>query len=399
MCHNCLENDTKKENKTKKKYLCEGCETKHYFDSIITVEHNGEILCEDCYIELYNECDACGCAHANEESNYYRDLPYCESCFYEYHFYCSSCDEACLLDNNEHYHSDDNPDYYCDECYSYTIPRTIDNMSLPSYTVHSSSEEFSKYNIRRFVGLEIECIIPSSEASEYIPAHWSRHSDSSISTGGDGYGIEMVSSPANGDRLLRLVDAFIKWRDDHNAYVNASCGFHVHFNSIDMSPREVSYVGIVYKKYQSLLKSMMPNSRQSSRWCKDFNLSFKRLQSIEDESDLIDLYYDNMGTSPSREKYNDARYCALNLHARYYHGTMEFRLHSGTINREKILNWISILNTIIEKGIQLSKEKSVLKVKEWIEQDDGENISLDMFGDKIKEYINKRKRKFYNERS
>ena len=54
-------------------------------------------------------------------------------------------------------------------------------------------------------------------------------------------------------------------------------------------------------------------------------------------------------------KYNDTRYHGLNLHARVYLGTIEFRYHSGTNNPTKIKNWITICQSIVEKGIALGK--------------------------------------------
>ena len=73
------------------------------------------------------------------------------------------------------------------------------------------------------------------------------------------------------------------------------------------------------------------------------------------EEDLIETYYTYLDAYPSTEKYNEARYCGLNIHSRYFHGSIEFRLHSGTLNKTKIKNWIRILSHIVEEGIMLSK--------------------------------------------
>ena len=101
-----------------------------------------------------------------------------------------------------------------------------------------------------------------------------------------------------------------------------------------------------------------------------------------------------MGEHPSTDKYNDARYSGLNMHSRYYHGSLEFRLHSGTLNSRKIFNWISILNVIIIKGIQLSKD-SKKKVDKWLAMPIEER--LEMFGIYLLEYIHERTTKFKEE--
>jgi hypothetical protein len=138
----------------------------------------------------------------------------------------------------------------------------------------------------------------------------------------------------------------------------------------------------------------MPPSRQESRWCQNFGdtMSYEQLRDVYSEEDLVEYYYEGMGSSPSTEKYNDARYCALNLHSRYYHGTLEFRLHSGTINRTKIVNWILILNSIIDKGIELSKFKDK-EYNNWINTSAKSKMS-NIFSIDIIEYMNKRMRKF-----
>ena len=100
-----------------------------------------------------------------------------------------------------------------------------------------------------------------------------------------------------------------------------------------------------------------------------------------------------MDSHPSTDKYNEARYCGLNLHSRYYHGSIEFRLHSGTINKKKIVNWISICNIIIEKGIEISKF-SKENIDAWIKLKPNTKI----FGDVLEQYINKRTEKFKGER-
>ena len=76
-------------------------------------------------------------------------------------------------------------------------------------------------------------------------------------------------------------------------------------------------------------------------------------------AEFVELWYEDSGIS--REKYNDSRYHGLNLHARFYLGTIEFRYHSGTLNSEKIINWVKICNSIIETGMKLSRDAN------WVE--------------------------------
>ena len=177
------------------------------------------------------------------------------------------------------------------------------------------------------------------------------------------------------------------------AIVNRSCGLHVHFNSLEFNARQVAMIALVYKKFEEMLKGMMPKSRQNSNWCRDMSLDYSELLSIREEQDLIDRYYEMMGSYPNTDKYNDARYCGINIHSRYFHGTIEFRLHSGTINREKITNWIKILNKIVVLGLEINTW-SKDEVRKWI--DKPANTLIDsVFGSELCRYITKRTRKFF----
>ena len=102
---------------------------------------------------------------------------------------------------------------------------------------------------------------------------------------------------------------------------------------------------------------MMPKSRKGSNWCRRIPISIERLRHMTSEEEFIDTWYDYAGSHPSLDKYNDARYIGLNMHARYYLGTIEFRYHSGTLNKTKITNWIKICNSIVETGMKLSRDE------------------------------------------
>ena len=93
------------------------------------------------------------------------------------------------------------------------------------------------------------------------------------------------------------------------------------------------------------------------------------------------------------------------MHARVYLGTIEFRYHSGTNNATKIKNWITICQSIVQKGIELSRvihdgsdqETWTDETKKLVLQKD--DLGLEEFIDilrlrQIKQYIISRVRKF-----
>tara|TARA_X000001382_G_scaffold62218_1_gene42880 strand:- start:13265 stop:14428 length:1164 start_codon:yes stop_codon:yes gene_type:complete len=382
----------------KNTFTCVECHEKYNHDSVVSIEVDVDGLwCEDCYYEHYCSCDACGEHVLYEESHSAWDAYYCEYCFNESYIYCESCNEVEHRDDASY----SNDYYYCQNCYGgeQILISRLENLKLPISSRLTEEKDYSSdFPVNRMVGIEVECLIPDEDGID-TPEYWTTCSDGSINTSDfEGFsGVEMVSYPANSIKLLDSIVYLMDWKDKYNAIINRSCGLHVHFNSLDMTPREVAHVGIVYKFFQGMLKDMMPNSRQDSNWCRDFELDNSSLRNVETEDSLIDLYYNVMMNSiPSTEKYNDARYCALNIHSRYYHGSLEFRLHSGTINQWKIVNWISILNIIINKGIEISKYKDD-KFEEYISSSYLEHI-VPTFGEDLSSYINKRIAKFKGDR-
>jgi hypothetical protein len=47
---------------------------------------------------------------------------------------------------------------------------------------------------------------------------------------------------------------------------------------------------------------------------------------------------------------------ALNSHSYWRHGTIEFRLHSGTLDADKIINWLIITQKMILKAKNFTQD-------------------------------------------
>lgn len=365
----------------------ECCHCNEAVDRTDTIVVNGDRYCEPCHDEGFYSCHSCNESVPTDMVYFAYQDPYCEYCYYETFENCYDCEEP--INRDEVYWRNDNP--YCSDCVPDDVSTILYHLEDKEPPACSREAESFEFPVRRLVGVEVECLIPHIDALD-TPSFWTSTSDGSINSE-EGYdGIEMVSYPASGDLLLESIDNLISWSNNTGAVVNRSCGLHVHFNSLDLTARQVAHVGIVYRYFEEILKGMMPNSRQSSNWCKDFPIPKKHLRHITEESELIEMYYDYMDSYPSTDKYNDARYCGLNIHSRYYHGSLEFRLHSGTINKTKIINWIQILNRIIDMAIDLERYTGD-EYDKWIKKPPITHM-VSTFGVELCDYINKRTSKF-----
>ena len=144
----------------------------------------------------------------------------------------------------------------------------------------------------------------------------------------------------------------------NDAEIDASCGLHIHIDGRDFqsNSQKISQLLKTFLSVEDILFSTQPSSRRNNQYCrplfkkylfKDFNL--KRLDTLErkwyktTDKRAID--------SNKRHKYHDSRYYAINLHSLFYRGTVEIRMHAGTLSPDKIINWINTCLTIVEYSL------------------------------------------------
>lgn len=190
---------------------------------------------------------------------------------------------------------------------------------------HSKILSFSKRprTETRHIGIEIECIVPSeTDWGPLLP--YAQY----VSVGGDGSitGVDAGEADAEiricvpQDDLRSVVPGVLAALREIGARVNASCGLHVHIDQRDRSNIEAIYERLV--KAQALLFSIVPPSRRSNRYCR--------------RSRIAEF---------SRAQYQ-TRYRAINAAAYHSHKTIEVRLFGGTLDAEKVLNWVEVLHAI-----------------------------------------------------
>ena len=415
--------------------ICPMCEEE--LGKGVMVESVGSKICQKCFDQMFL-CNACEDMFECDEGNTFEDDWYCDDCFSNRFFYCESCEEAVSNDNvcsteggdyycgdcyyeifmhcpicdcevlrEESYHSDYHDMYVCSDC----IDNERDDVSLDTdygCTVKPPVEgdTFSINKFERAAGVEIETTGSNSDDirnDDYFSA-FGITSDGSIESDSEYRGFEFVSKPMRGDHLFFEIDKICSYLLDNDFIVNRSCGLHVHIDARDLFYKDLRGIAVVMKSFEGVVFSMMPKSRIKSNWCKSMKMGKSEIIGIDSNEEFIQTWYDTCGESPSMNKYNDARYHGLNLHARVYLGTIEFRYHSGTNNPTKIKNWITICQSIVEKGIALGKVMDEAP-EDWdsktykfmTEEDLGLADFIDMLElNDISQYIIERVRKFNN---
>lgn len=281
--------------------MCESCESIASVENVHNVDD--KVICDSCYDNDYFTCSNCNTVDVNDNAHTAYNEIYCERCFSESYFYCEGCD---IFVSHDAASEDENGYIVCESC---AEPK-ISFVDSPTFKVNKS---------KRFVGIEVEYI--GRDSIDFSELGY-RKSDGSVSaTDGDGDGWEFASQPMNGDKLLNNIDELCTRFKESNAYVNNSCGFHVHLDMRDSTRQEQANVFRFWKLYQQLFFDVCSRSRHSSSYCKAIPES-------------VDFDHATMRLD---------RYSALNVHAMSKYGTFEIRLHQGTIDPIKIKNWCLLL--------------------------------------------------------
>ena len=367
-----------------------------------------DIFCDTCSMDTVAECDLC---KLNQSLKNYSDSNYilnstsirklkemhphikiiCTRCVSYIYIACRKCENVFYTDISKIYTLENidieyihdmlkdlyeetieedfgvyDGDCYCSECFQ-TIVRSI--ATHPPNRMNSElyrySETFDVCNIKRFVGIESEAIyhdIPIEECDyeEYIdvPMGWQAVYDGSLSEGG----VELKTSrPIQGDLIHSRVKGLVQSYEYEDAYIDISCGLHIHFNAIDLNTQDMKNIIYIIKGIESTILDSMIKNRKDNRYCRTLNrLKYIDLDRVKNLSDLCKLWYNNLTYSDERmtmSHYNNSRYHGLNLHSRFYMGTIEFRYHEGTMDYEDIMDWIYFCRNIINSARIMSNDK------------------------------------------
>lgn len=165
--------------------------------------------------------------------------------------------------------------------------------------------------------------------------YWKIVSDASVNGG-----YELVSPVLKGQSGLDEVKAVCEALSEVGALINKSCGFHAHFGTDDFK-ESVSVWRNLYINYATLeedIDAFMPPSRRRNTYCASLKVRGWR-EKMENARTLVEL---------EKAITKRSRYFKLNSQSYWRHGTVEFRQHSGTIEFDKIRNWLLFCARLVE---------------------------------------------------
>lgn len=170
----------------------------------------------------------------------------------------------------------------------------------------------------------------------------------------DEYKTEMVSPKLTYSEMGKL-QKVVRCLRRHNAMVNSSCGMHVHVDASNHTARSLkNALTIMYAKEDILFKALNVQTSREVDYCQKVRPTvlenIRRLPSNNlSMQELKKLWYE--GRDGSFIHYDETRYHALNLHAVFSKGTLEFRCFESTLHAGKVRANITLALAISAQAI------------------------------------------------
>jgi hypothetical protein len=177
-------------------------------------------------------------------------------------------------------------------------------------------------------------------------------------------GFEINTAPAAGDHFIEQVNEICGALKKMGAFVDNSCGLHVHADARDFKYADIRKVVLLWERLEPAFMATQSAARTGSHYCRPVGSQYAnamRTLSLPDfvkeagkpkgvKSKFFEGVYgarmsDFAGMRgghyepPRGNHYDDSRYHNVNLHSWIYRGTVENRLHSGTVVARKMIDW------------------------------------------------------------
>jgi hypothetical protein len=288
-------------------------------------QHNQGPYCEACFTAHYVNCHGCGCqielntSHCHADPNASRNRFYCDHCFSESYMTCAGCGAVCHIDSVA-YTDEYDGDMYCHDC----APDDEDDESAEWHQGrHITSTSFKRIRSQRKYGVELEISGCNNHSGLRGETVFGVKYDGSLTSGK-----EFVSPVLQGDDGLDAIENLCEFGRVNHWTVDNSCGYHLHMDFSTADDSMLTSVVVGYLLTEQVWKRFISKRRGDNSYCKGGNGGIGS----------IDRILQN-GFAWLREHTND-RYQWFNWQSYRNHRTLEIRVHSGTTNAKKVINWI-----------------------------------------------------------
>jgi len=171
---------------------------------------------------------------------------------------------------------------------------------------------------------------------------WSLTTDGSVS----GTGLEVVSPILSGSDGLQQTKAVLDALVAAGAKVDRSCGIHVHVGANDLGFEGLQNTLAWFVRAEPVIDRVMAPSRRDGG--AHYVQPMKALDYTNGSKGVFDRINAANNVSELRSIWR-TRYVKVNFQSYAIHGTIEFRQHGGSLDAEKVCNWVKFLVARVDR--------------------------------------------------
>ncbi len=220
---------------------------------------------------------------------------------------CASCGFLQMPGEMSHAITD-----HCYEC--------ADRVSFwPVGTFNRRTNESNELRSLRGFGIEIETSRCHNHTQLRNNTLWGAKPDGSIPA------VEFISPILSGDEGLANLREFMAFSRRNRWRADSDCGLHIHLDMREMTNLQLRHIAYAYSLTSPYWRKMVNAYR-------DTNCSYCHEHNYNTEELITTTWQRFVGR---RERYDGFNWAAYNAH-----GSLEIRLHQGTVVEAAIVNWI-----------------------------------------------------------
>lgn len=228
------------------------------------------------------------------------------------------------------------------------------------------------------------------------PRQWKVTHDGSVSDGG-----EIVSPKLMGEDGIAQAVAVTKALQSLGCKVDKSTGFHIHVDGAELTAKELGKIGICFFWFETFFDHIMPESRRGSQsqfvpsnrkfygsgyGAVELNAGIAAINTAIETGNRAKVvsainprcYCQSRRGRETQRCGCSGRYAKLNATPINNQGSLEFRQHSGTVEHDKVANWIRLMVQFVEKG-KKTMPRPRSNVRDWSAAEEM-NLFFSMFG-------------------
>lgn len=169
---------------------------------------------------------------------------------------------------------------------------------------------------------------------------------------------EVVSPILTGEQGITEIEQVFAILNRLGAKTSKECGLHVHLGCAHYSVKQIGRIAKMFTKYERAFDSIVAPSRRgtANRYCRSIlnlyggatveaqKLAIEKVSAARTMEQIHKAVSGCWGSCTSSH-YSSCRYFKMNLHSFLRRGTIEYRQHQGTLEAEKAVNWLRLLDS------------------------------------------------------